>query len=364
MSERSLLADAVASFFADRCTPDHVADFEAGADTAELWAELEELGLTRASVPEAFGGTGGTLVDALTVLRAAGRASAPLPLAETDVLAGWLLSEAGLALPPGPLTVAPVDRRDELRLSRDGDGARISGLALRVPFARAVEHVVVLARADDGVPFVATVPRSALAVAPYANLAGEPRDGLRFDGVRVAADAFARSPHGAEALLLRGALTRAVLMLGGLERTRDLAVEYVQERVQFGRALARFQAVQHLIAMIARDVAVTRAAVDLAVSAALERPDGGWLETAAAKVVAGRTVRTVAAQAHQVHGAIGVTREYPLSVVTRRLWCWRDEFGDEAAWSRLIGARAWAAEGGVWPLVADGRMPLELAQTA
>jgi acyl-CoA dehydrogenase len=164
-------------------------------------------------------------------------------------------------------------------------------------------------------------------------------------------------------ILLRGALGRAVLMLGALEHVRDLTVAWSKDREQFGRPIARFQAVQHMLAQMARDVALTRAAVELAAAAAGE-DGGGWLEIAAAKVVAGRAARTVTAQAHQVHGAIGVTREYSLTVLTRRLWAWRDEFGSEAEWSRRIAARLAESEDGVWALVTAGRLPLATARTA
>jgi acyl-CoA dehydrogenase len=153
-------------------------------------------------------------------------------------------------------------------------------------------------------------------------------------------------------------------MLGALERIRDLTVAFSKDRAQFGRPIARFQAVQHLLAQLARDVAVARAAVDLAVSAAVDDVSGGWLEIASAKIVTGRAAGTVSAQAHQVHGAIGVTKEYCLSVLTRRLWSWRDEFGSESEWAQLIGAQAWRAPGGVWALVTAGRMPTALVQTA
>src|SRR5690606_3054863 len=133
------------------------------------------------------------------------------------------------------------------RLTRDGDGVLVSGKALRVPWPGLAQQLVALAEDADGAPHVVVVDPAAAQVTPYANLAGEPRDTIELRDVRVAADAFAPFPHDVEAYLLRGALTRAVLMLGGLERTRDLAVSYVKERSQFGRPIARFQAVQHLI---------------------------------------------------------------------------------------------------------------------
>ena len=165
-------------------------------------------------------------------------------------------------------------------------------------------------------------------------------------------------------LFLRGALGRAVMMLGALESACDLAVAHAKDRTQFGRSLASFQAVQHMLAQAARDVALTRAAVELAATVAAEDLRGGWLEIASAKVIAGRAAESVSAYAHQVHGAIGVTKEYSLSALTRRLWSWRDEFGTEVEWAQRIGQEAWRSPGGVWGLATSGRLPIELARTA
>lgn len=362
MSERSLLADAIAAFLDDRCTPEDVAEIEAGRDSTPLWDEIEELGFTLVAVDEGAGGAGGSLVDALTVLRSAGRHATPLPLAETGLLAGWLLAAAGLPVAEGRSTVAPVRAQDAFVVRRSGGGWVIDGRALRVPWARDARRIAVIAHDADGHAFVAAVEAAAARITPHENLAGEPRDAVELRAVALDRDAVAPVDLDVDDLLLRGALTRAVLMLGALERVRDLTVSWSQDREQFGRPIARFQAVQHMLAQMARDVALTRAAVELAVTAAQE-PGGGWLEIASAKVVAGRAARTVTAQAHQVHGAIGVTREYSLSVLTRRLWSWRDEFGPEAEWSRRIADRVRATPGGVWALVTAGRLPLATAST-
>jgi len=224
--------------------------------------------------------------------------------------------------------------------------------------------VVVLAHDGGGELFAASVEPSALAIIPGRNLAGEPRDSVSLDGVAVASADFAPVHIDLETLQLRGALARAVLMLGALEQTRDLTVAFSKDREQFGRPIARFQAVAHLLAQLARDVALARAAVDLAVSAAVEDVAGAWLEIACAKVVAGRAAGSVSARAHQVHGAIGVTKEYALSAITRRLWSWRDEFGSETEWARRIGAEAWRTPDGVWGLITAGRLPTSLVATA
>jgi acyl-CoA dehydrogenase len=361
MSDQALLADAVETFFAARCSHNVVEAIEAGQDARPLWDETEELGLTLAGVAEEAGGPGGTLLEALTVLEGAGRHAVPLPLAETSVLGGWLLAEAGLPLGEGPTTVAPMREQDLPRVLTTDGSRKLEGRALRVPFARDAERVVALARDEDDQLAVVVVPDPrALVVATGTNLAGEPRDTLDFTGVEVAEAEFGRADVDLDEYFLRGALARSVMMLGALQRARDLAVSYARDRSQFGRPIAKFQAVQHMLAEIARDVAVAEAAVRLAVASS-EDVGANWLTIASAKVVAGRAAQTVSAKAHQVHGAIGMTKEYELSVLTRRLWCWREEFGAEADWSLRIGSAAWRADGGVWGLVTAGSDPVGAA---
>ncbi len=371
MSERSLLADTVAEFFAARCTPEYVAEVEAGHDFLPLWNEVDELGFARVSVPEELGGSGGSLVDALTVLRAAGHNAVPLPLAETGALSGWVLAAAGLPLPDGIVTVAPVGHGDRLTIERHPDaGFTLHGRAHGVPWASRANAVATVAEDASGTRYVAIVDvggadvsgdLDGLTVIPGSSLAGEPRDTLEFTGLRV--ETATVLPLSNLDVLARGALLRSAQMLGALERTRDLTVSWSQDREQFGRPISSFQAVQHMLAQMAREVAVTRAAVELAASAA----DGGGsalLEIASAKLVAGEAAGSVTAYAHQVHGAIGVTKEYSLSILTRRLWSWRQEFGSERVWAREIGRRAYASPDGVWGLVTSCRMPLGTARTA
>jgi acyl-CoA dehydrogenase len=122
----------------------------------------------------------------------------------------------------------------------------------------------------------------------------------------------------------------------------ELTATYVEERHQFGVPLVRFQAVQQQLATLAGEVASAATAVEHAV----EFP--GDVEVAAAKVRAGEAAAASAAIAHQLHGAIGMTDEHELGSYTRRLWSWRDDFGGEAEWARLLGAAVLRDPGLLW----------------
>lgn len=342
----SLLADTVTRLFGDLVTKESIEAAEKGAWPDKLWRALEEGGLTWPLVPEAAGGAGGTWADAHVVVRAAGRHTAPVPLAET-VVASWLLAGAGLDVPPGPLTLAPVDAGDRLSLEGAGGQGTVSGTATRVPWGRAAGHVVIVTELD-GRPGVALVAAGAAQAVADRNLALEPRDTLVFTAAPVVAAAPAASGVSAEAVRLYGALVRSAQMAGALESLLEQSVRYVSERKQFGRPLGSFQAIQQQLAVLAGHVAAAGIAAAHAFRAA-DRGDAA-VEIAAAKVRTGEAAGDAASIAHQVHGAIGFTYEHSLHFATRRLWSWRAEFGSESAWALRLG-RAAVARGtdALWP---------------
>jgi acyl-CoA dehydrogenase len=311
-----------------------------------LWQTLETAGLPLVGIPDARGGAGGGWPEIAAVLRAAGRYTAPVPLAETCALAGWLLAEAGLPIPVGPLTVAPTRPGDHLEIQRNGEGWHLRGNAGRVPWASQATAVVLLARYGDE-RVVVSVPPSACRIEPGANLAGEPRDRVILDDVRLSSDAVAAVHVDFDQLLVRGALVRSIQIVGALDRILDLTVEYAQARTQFGRPLGQFQAVQQDLARLAGEVVASAAAVEGAIVASAhgEAVD----EVAAAKVRTSEAASLGARIAHQLHGAIGFTHEHQLHQFTTRLWSWRDEFGAERMWAARLGRFAAAAgPSGYW----------------
>ena len=134
---------------------------------------------------------------------------------------------------------------------------------------------------------------------------------------------------------------RSAQMAGALQSVLETSVQYARERVQFGRPIGRFQAVQQNLALLAGQAAAATAAAEAAIEAAAHNLDSPAV--AAAKIRAGEAAGIGAAIAHQVHGAIGFTQEHRLHYLTRRLWSWRDEFGNEAYWARRLGGEVVAA---------------------
>jgi acyl-CoA dehydrogenase len=315
-----------------------------------LWSALAEAGLTGVGLPEEAGGSGGELADAVAVIATLAQGAAAVPVAEQLLVAGPALLAAGLHLPSPeqPLTVA-VDGAVTAVASDDGDGPgrfTLSGTVTDVAWSGAARHLVVLAAGAAG-PVLALADVSGIEATSATNLAGEPRGSLVLDDV-AASGALLTSAQ-VEELKARYALARSLQLAAALEQVLAWTVQYAGERVQFGRPLGRFQAIQMELAEMAGEVTAVTALTDAAVQA-VERGSDVVLACAAAKVRAGAAVEVVARLAHQVHGAIGFTQEHKLHHLTRRLWAWRDEAGSELAWSRVLGAGLLAdGPDGLWP---------------
>jgi len=317
-----------------------------------LWQALASAGVTLAWVPVEHGGAGASLADGFEILAVAGRFAVAVPLAET-LLAGWLLSRGGLDAPSGAMTVAPVRPGDRIALEAD---RTLSGRARGVPFAREARHVAVLANGADSTS-IALVDTAACRTSEGRTLAGDTMSDVTFDRVEPIGIAPAPSGFDQRSLMLMGAMARSVQAAGALESVLDLCVRYANERIAFERPIAKFQAVQHNLARLAGEVAAAITAAGSAADAIAQTrafDEAIFLEAASAKIRTGEAAQEGAAIAHQVHGAIGFTKEHILHRLTLRLLSWRDDFGTESHWAVALGNRV-AARGAdeLWPLVAS-----------
>ncbi|MGB6205862.1 acyl-CoA dehydrogenase family protein [Mycobacterium sp.] len=346
MSDNELYS-AAAKLFAAHSRWEDAGEAEVTGWAPNLWNALQQSGFSDVPIPEALGGAGGSVADAVQLLRAAGAHAAPVPLAEAGLVGGWLLASAGLALPEGVRTVLPPAAT--LRL----DGDRLFGTAPAVAWGHRAEHLIGLV---DGVVVLAPGPATSSggpAVSRGANLADEPRDTVFFDGVPVIACADAPNGVTEQTLWERTALGRTALMTGAISAIAAMTLRYSGEREQFGRPIGRFQAVQAHLVTIHQQAAVVASAIDGAVEA-VELGRGSF-EIACAKLLADRAAQLVTAAAHQTHGAIGMTKEYPLHYLTRRLWAWRDEGGGHHRWADQLGT-ALVARGpdALYPAIQSG----------
>ncbi len=310
-----MFADAIATLLSRHCTPAVVRAIEAGASPRPLAAAIAEAGFHELLAPEAQGGAAAPWDEFFDVVRLCGARAVPLPLPQT--LAARALVPPGQALPEGLLTFSP-------HLVRAADGALH---AAHVPFARTADHV--LGVLDDGIVLLPVAGARMQPSGVHRSLAAS----LQWPG------AAAQVLAGADAALLGplGALLHAGLLAGALERVFELTMAHANDRVQFGKPIGKFQAVQHQLAVMAEQVAMARTAAQRGFGRGHTLPS--WAACAVAKARTSEAAQTIASIAHAVHGAMGITEEHDLQLHTRRLHEWRIAHGSESYWHRELGRR-------------------------
>lgn len=300
------LLEPFAKMLEGLATPAAVRAVEQGGPAGTMWNEIVESGFLDALVAEDHGGAGLSLEDMGPLIEAVGRFAVPLPVAETMV-ARALLAEAGIEAPEGPIALAT-------------SGANPSAV---VSCGLVSEHVLV----DDG---------ETLRLVGAGDCAPQPTGveasiAARFDFASVSGPTLPRPEGGLRRI---AAVVRAALMSGAGNELLERTATYANERVQFGKPIGRQQALQQNLAVMAEDVVATRLAASLGCASGIAP---SLAAAAAAKSVASAAAPRIAATAHAVHGAIGVSEEHDLQLYTRRLHEWRLADGSESYWNAELG---------------------------
>ena len=323
MTDRDF-AEMVDRLFEAKVGHERVLEAEQTGLLTDLWATATELGLPWVGIAEDAGGSGGSLADVVTLLEAAGQHAVPLPLLENH-LAAWLVASAGGTVEAEAWSVAPDTRDDSLVVS----GSEASGTLYDVAWGGAVAKVVALV---DG--SVVLLDPSDAQVTAGRDIAGQPRDVLTFSGAPV--HAVLPSAVAADQLRQRGAVLRAAQMAGAMTAVYEITQRYTGERQQFGRPIGKFQAVRSHLVQLAEMAVMTTVSAERAAAALASGRDASF-EAYAVKLLANQNAALSIKSGHQAHGAIGMTREYPLQDHTRRLNAWRGDWGTELALADRIG---------------------------
>lgn len=286
--------------------PAAVQAVERGGSGAAMWQAIEQSGFCNALVAEAHGGAGLTLDEVAPLIAAAGARAVPLPVAET-MLARAVIAAAGQAVPPGPIALASAAQPGQV-----------------VPHAGVADWVLldlgpalVLAKSGDLAASPTGVHR---ALSARLDWTGNP------PGLRIA-----RPAHGLRPV---AAVLRAVLIAGAAARLTAMTTAYANERVQFGKPIGKQQALQQQLAVMAEDMVAVRIAAALGCAAGLAVTPA---QAAVAKATASAAAPRIANTAHAVHGAIGISEEYDLQLLSRRLHEWRLAEGSEGYWAAVLG---------------------------
>lgn len=310
------LLEPFARMLAAIAPPSAVRAIEQGGDADAMWSEIAASGFLDALVDSESGGAGLSLAAVNPLWRALGAGAVPLPVGETMV-ARALLVGAGCAVPDGPIAIAVA----------------APGRTVVVPCGRVARQVLI----DDG-DALYLVDAASGAPAP-TGVAADLAARMRWDDPASGA-AIARPDGGLRPI---AATLRAALIAGAADRVVEMTAAYANDRVQFGKPIGRQQALQQAMAVMAEAAVAARMASQIGCA------DGfppAFAAAAVAKSIASRAAVQVAATAHAVHGAIGISAEHDLQLLTRRLHEWRLADGSESFWDRGLGALRLAYRGG------------------
>lgn len=354
--DQRLIAEAAADFLAETCA---AAAMRAAAESADgldrgLWQGIVELGWCSVQVPEHEGGLGMGWVELALLQEQLGRHLAGVPYIDSVALAASLLRAAGaggaklLADVTSGASVAVIAFDAGHSLARPGadGGWLLDGEWPQVPAAPWADQFLLCARDEAGAPLLLAVPTASLQSRAWQTVDTTRRSAaLRADGLALPADACLLRGAALEQALQHtrdlGAIALAAEQLGVAQQCLDLTLAYTAQRVQFGQAIAGFQAVKHRCAQMLVLIEAARSAVYGAAAVADTAPDAALLTFHAAQALCTATdaAQFCAEEAIQLHGGVGFTWEYDVQLYFKRAQAASARLGPPSAWRERVAAQ-------------------------
>ncbi|MEK7847910.1 MAG: acyl-CoA dehydrogenase family protein, partial [Chloroflexota bacterium] len=340
--EQEMLRKMARDFLVNECPKTLVRQMEEDEKgyTPELWAKMAEQGWLGLPFPEKYGGVGYSFLDLTVLLEEMGRACLPGPFFSTVVLSGYTILEAGSeeqkkkllgAIARGKLVCtlaltepsASYDPKDiKVKATARADGYVINGTKLFVPDANVAGCMIVVARTsgrgDQGITLFLVDPKApGVSITQLKTIASDKLCEVTFKNVKVGQDAVlgqvGQGWSAVEKGLQRAAVAKCAEMVGGAQQVLEMTVDYAKQRVQFGRPIGSFQAIQHYCANMVTDVDGARL---ITYEAAWRLQEGlpSAKEVSMAKAWTSEAYRRVTALGHQIHGGIGFTIEHDMQL--------------------------------------------------
>ena len=345
--EQEMLRKSARDFLIAECPKSLVREIEAGdlGYSPELWKKMAALGWMGLAMPEEYGGAGFSLLDMAVLFEEFGRAAMPGPMFSTTVGALAVLEfgteeQKRVLLPKvasGELIITMAMAEPEVNEdprfiatraeSHDG-GYAITGTKLFVPYAHIADYMLVMARTegasgdDSGLTvFIVDAKAGGINLTPLITIAADKQFEVVFDKVSVSDGDTLGSLHNGlpmvKAVLRKATAIQCAMMVGGAQQELELTAEHTKTRIQFDRPIGTFQAVQHRLADMFVDIQGARWTTYQAVWRLSEGLPADR-EVAIAKAFSNIACQRVAASAQQLHGGIGVDKDYDLHFYFRR----------------------------------------------
>ena len=363
---QQMLKNSAREFLQRECPKELVRAMETDerGNPPELWQKLAELGWLGWSFPIEYGGSGGDFFDLSLLVEELGFAAAPTPFFSSVVMGGLLLLEAGseeqkrallpsIAVGDVLLSLAYLEEGEEFdntSLSTSArlidDGFVLQGSKRFVYDAHVADHLVCLAKTQDDSLSLFIVDRTdpSIRLRQMVTTVGDKQFEVSFDDVKVGIDGLVgdlgEGSKALERLLLQATALKCAEMVGGAQVVLDMTVEYAKWRVQFGRPLGGFQAVQHHCVDMCRDLEVSRmltyqACWYLSQNMPADRA------VSAAKLKLSRVYPAMTRMAHQIVGGVGYYTEHPLELYTRRALAAAVSLGGPEYHARKLANTLW-----------------------
>jgi 3-oxocholest-4-en-26-oyl-CoA dehydrogenase beta subunit len=363
---QQLLQRSAHDLFRRYCTPEAIRDVEADGPgyQPEVWEEMARLGWLGITIPEAYGGSGGSFLDLYPIYEEMGRFIVPSPHLDTVAVAGDLILRAGSeehrevllpAISRGRCVIALATveadgafgpRSVTLPAERRGDGYVLAGTKLLVAYAPTADRFLVTARTSNGSAgnggvslLLVDAHAPGVVCTPMPNIAGQPLYAVSFEDVAVPADALVGPPGGGwgafSSAVTRAAVLQTATIVGAARHVLEMTNQYAKDRQQFGSPIGRYQAVQYLVS----DILIDLHRADLLARQAAFRIDAGmsFARQAAIAVAFGkRAAAHLHRQAHEVHAGVAFIVEHDLTLYSRRSKYWENNLGDAGYFEDLV----------------------------
>jgi alkylation response protein AidB-like acyl-CoA dehydrogenase len=366
--QQEMLKNFARDFLEKECPESLVREMEEDEKgySPELWKKMAAQGWMGLIIPESYGGTGMNICELTVLLEEFGRALVPGPFISTVVLGGVPIMEAGtdaqkneflpkiasgdlimtmaLTEPSAKWTADGV----QLEARKDGGDYVLNGTKLFVPDAHVSDYMVVAARTggsgEDGITLLLVDSKSSgIKYDVLKTIAADKQCEVVFENVKVpAANVLGAEGKGWEIVekTKRVATVAACAYLVGLSQMDfDVTLNYAKERVQFGRPIGSFQAIQHKLADAVIDVDGSRFITYKAAWSLQEGEPDTDMMISMAKAWTSDASRRVVAHGQQIHGGIGFTKEYKIQLYFRRQK-WMELMWGDADYHRELVAEA------------------------
>jgi alkylation response protein AidB-like acyl-CoA dehydrogenase len=296
-------------------------------------------------IPEEYGGTGMNICELVVLLEEFGRALVPGPFIPTVVLGGVPIMEAGTEeqkkqylpkIASGELimTMALTEPSAKwtadgvtLEAKKDGGDYVLNGTKLFVQDAHVTDMMVVVARTggsgEDGITlFLVDSKSPGIKFEVLKTIAADKQAEVVFENVKVPADNMLGAEGKGWPIVEKtkkvATVASCAYLVGLSQMDFDVTLNYAKERVQFGRPIGSFQAIQHKLADAVIDVDGSRFITYKAAWSLQEGEPDTDMMISMAKAWTSDASRRVVAHGQQIHGGIGFTKEYKIQLYFRR----------------------------------------------